>query len=77
VEPADGRVILFIIIGLAVFALGRRFQTMLIMRQVWKQSARQVSARKVTAHNAARSMVGITLIAVFVVWLVLNLNRVM
>ncbi|GAA3551134.1 hypothetical protein GCM10022419_034290 [Nonomuraea rosea] len=76
-EPADGRVILFIIIGLAVFALGRRFQTMLIMRQVWKQSARQVSARKVTAHNAARSMVGITLIAVFVVWLVLNLNRVM
>jgi hypothetical protein len=77
VEPADGRVILFIIIGLAVFALGRRFQTMVIMRQVWKQSAKQVTARKVVAHNAARSMIGITVVAVFVVWLVLNLNRVM
>ncbi|MFC4122735.1 hypothetical protein [Nonomuraea zeae] len=76
-EPADGRVILFIIIALAVFALGRRFQTMLIMRQVWKQSARQVSARKEVAHGAAKSMVGITLLAIFVVWLVLNLNRVM
>ncbi|MEV0387888.1 hypothetical protein [Nonomuraea sp. NPDC050643] len=76
-QPADGRVILFILIGLAVFALGRRFQTMLLTRQVWKQSARQVTARKVTAHNAARSMIGITLFAIFVVWLVLNLNRVM
>ncbi|MEW1846665.1 hypothetical protein AB0392_52690 [Nonomuraea angiospora] len=76
-EPADGRVILFIIIALAVFALGRRFQTMIIMRQVWKQSAKQVTARKTVANNAAKSMIGITLLAVFVVWLVLNLNRVM
>ncbi|SEH02560.1 hypothetical protein SAMN05444920_12798 [Nonomuraea solani] len=76
-EPADGRVILFILIALAVFALGRRFQTMVLTRQVWKQSARQVVARKVTAHNAAKSMIGITLTAVFVIWLVLNLNRVM
>lgn len=75
VEPADGRVILFILIGFAVFALGRRFQTMILMRQVWKQSARQVTARKAVAHNAAKSMIGITLIALFVVWLVLNLNR--
>ncbi|MFF4625175.1 hypothetical protein [Nonomuraea jabiensis] len=77
VEPADGRVILFIIIALAVFALGRRFQTMIIMRQVWKQSAKQVTARKTVANNAAKSMIGITLLAIFVVWLVLNLNRVM
>ncbi|MFI6739992.1 hypothetical protein ACIBI9_44315 [Nonomuraea sp. NPDC050451] len=76
-EPADGRVILFIIIALAVFALGRRFQTMIIMRQVWKQSAKQVTARKEVANNAAKSMIGITLLAIFVVWLVLNLNRVM
>ncbi|MGR6915332.1 hypothetical protein ACU635_13895 [[Actinomadura] parvosata] len=76
-EPADGRVILFILIGLAVFALGRRFQTMIIMRQVWKQSARQVTARRTVAHNAAKSMIGITLIAIFVIWLVLNLNRAM
>ncbi|MFG1706466.1 hypothetical protein ACFLIM_25050 [Nonomuraea sp. M3C6] len=75
--PADGRVILFIIIALAVFALGRRFQTMIIMRQVWKQSARQVTTRKEVAHNAARSMIGITLVAIFVIWIVLNLNRVM
>ncbi|NBE94374.1 hypothetical protein FE391_11245 [Nonomuraea sp. KC401] len=76
-EPADGRVILFILIAFAVFALGRRFQTMVIMRQVWKQSARQVSARKAVANNAAKSMIGITLLAIFVIWLVLNLNRVM
>ncbi|MFG6197209.1 hypothetical protein [Nonomuraea sp. JJY05] len=76
-EPADGRVILFIIIALAVFALGRRFQTMIIMRQVWKQSAKQVTARKEVANNAAKSMIGITVLAIFVVWLVLNLNRVM
>ncbi|MEV6033666.1 hypothetical protein AB0L65_21100 [Nonomuraea sp. NPDC052116] len=76
-EPADGRVILFIIIALAVFALGRRFQTMIIMRQVWKQSAKQVTARKAVANNAAKAMIGITLLAIFVVWLVLNLNRVM
>ncbi|MEV4015891.1 hypothetical protein AB0J35_35855 [Nonomuraea angiospora] len=76
-EPADGRVILFIIIALAVFALGRRFQTMIIMRQVWKQSAKQVTARKEVANNAAKAMIGITLLAIFVVWLVLNLNRVM
>ncbi|TDE57363.1 hypothetical protein E1295_07980 [Nonomuraea mesophila] len=76
-EPADGRVILFILIAFAVFALGRRFQTMVIMRQVWKQSARQVSARKTVANNAAKSMIGITLLAIIVIWLVLNLNRVM
>lgn len=75
--PADGRIILFIIIALAVFALGRRFQHMIIMRQVWKQSAKQVMARKESANNAAKSMIGITLVAVFVIWLVLNLNRVM
>ncbi|MGV9380041.1 hypothetical protein ACWDRB_29770 [Nonomuraea sp. NPDC003707] len=76
-EPADGRVILFIIIALAVFALGRRFQTMIIMRQVWKQSAKQVTARKAVANSAAKAMIGISLLALFVVWLVLNLNRVM
>ncbi|MER6000880.1 hypothetical protein ACIHFD_05055 [Nonomuraea sp. NPDC051941] len=76
-EPADGRVILFIIIALAVFALGRRFQTMIIMRQVWKQSAKQVTARKAVANSAAKAMIGISLLAIFVVWLVLNLNRVM
>ncbi|MCP2365289.1 uncharacterized membrane protein YbaN (DUF454 family) [Nonomuraea thailandensis] len=76
-EPADGRVILFILIGLAVFALGRRFQAMIIMRQVYKQSARQVMARRTTAHNAAKSMIGITLVVIFVIWLVLNLNRIM
>jgi uncharacterized membrane protein YbaN (DUF454 family) len=77
VGSADGRVVLFILLGLAVFALGRRFQTMIIMRQVWKQSAKQVTARKAIAHNAAKAMIGITLISVFVVWLVLNLNQVM
>ncbi|MFI7706515.1 hypothetical protein [Nonomuraea sp. NPDC049480] len=76
-EPADGRILLFILLGLAVFALGRRFQTMILMRQVWKQSARQVTARKVVAHNAAKAMIGITLISIFVIWLVLNLNQVM
>ncbi|MFC7582533.1 hypothetical protein ACFQYP_01010 [Nonomuraea antimicrobica] len=76
-EPADGRVILFILIGIAVFFLGRRFQAMIIMRQVWKQSARQVTARKEVAHSAAKALISITLIAVFVIWLVLNLNRMM
>ncbi|WP_186404389.1 hypothetical protein [[Actinomadura] parvosata] len=47
------------------------------MRQVWKQSARQVTARRTVAHNAAKSMIGITLVAIFVIWLVLNLNRAM
>ncbi|GAA2842727.1 hypothetical protein [Nonomuraea rubra] len=76
-ESADGRVILFILIGLAVFALGRRFQAMIIMRQVYKQSARQVTARRTTAHNATKSMIGVTLVVIFVIWLVLNLNRIM
>lgn len=76
-EPADGRVILFVLIALAVFTLGRRFQAMIIMRQVWKQSAKQVVARRTTAHNAAKSVIGIALVALFVAWLVLNLNRVM
>ncbi|MGW0805589.1 hypothetical protein [Nonomuraea sp. NPDC002799] len=76
-EPADGRVILFILIAVAVFALGRRFQAMIIMRQVWKQSAKQVTARKVVAHNAAKSMIGITVVAVFVIWVAVNLNRIM
>ncbi|SDM26560.1 hypothetical protein SAMN05421869_13953 [Nonomuraea jiangxiensis] len=74
---ADMRIVLFILIALAVFALGRRYQAMIIMRQVWKQSAKQVTARKVVAHNAARSMIGITVVSLFVIWLVLNLNRVM
>ncbi|MEO3873984.1 hypothetical protein ABGB18_34675 [Nonomuraea sp. B12E4] len=60
-----------------MFALGRRYQNMIVMRQVWKQSARQVTARKEVAHNAARSMIGITVLALFVIWLVVNLNRVM
>ncbi|MEV0164600.1 hypothetical protein ACGFJC_38415 [Nonomuraea fuscirosea] len=76
-EPADGRVILFVLIGIAVFALGRRFQNMIVMRQVWKQSAKQVTARKVVAHNAAKSMIGITVVALFVIWLSVNLNRLM
>ncbi|MGP3960028.1 hypothetical protein ACTWPT_28875 [Nonomuraea sp. 3N208] len=76
-ESADGRVFLFILLALAVFALGRRFQTMIIMRQVWKQSAKQVTARKEVANSAAKAMIGITLISIFVIWLVLNLNSVM
>ncbi|WP_262379364.1 hypothetical protein [Nonomuraea sp. PA05] len=44
---------------------------------MYKQSARQVMARRATAHNAAKSMIGITLVVIFVVWLVLNLNRIM
>ncbi|TMR10908.1 hypothetical protein ETD86_37730 [Nonomuraea turkmeniaca] len=74
---ANGRIFLFILLGLAVFALGRRFQTMIIMRQVWKQSAKQVTARKEVANSAAKAMIGITLISIFVIWLVLNLNQVM
>jgi hypothetical protein len=77
VEPADGRLILFILIALAVFVLGRRYQAMITMRQVWKQSARQVTARKTVAHNAAKGMIGVTLVAIFVIWLVINLNRIM
>ncbi|GAA1716146.1 hypothetical protein AB0K40_23530 [Nonomuraea bangladeshensis] len=73
----DGRVILFILLGVALFALGRRYQNMITMRQVWKQSARQVTARKVSAHQAAKAMIGITVISAFIVWLVFNLNRVM
>ncbi|MGI5287686.1 hypothetical protein ACQEVF_30710 [Nonomuraea polychroma] len=76
-ESADGRVLLFILLGLAVFALGRRFQNMILMRQVWKQSAKQVTARKEVANSAAKAMIGITLISIFVIWLVLNLNQVM
>lgn len=76
-EPADGRVILFILIALAVFALGRRYQAMITMRQVWKQSARQVTARKTVANNAAKAMIGVTLVSIFVIWLVINLNRIM
>ncbi|MDP4502677.1 hypothetical protein OHA25_22645 [Nonomuraea sp. NBC_00507] len=76
-ESADGRVFLFILLAVAVFALGRRFQTMIIMRQVWKQSAKQVTARKEVANSAAKAMIGITLISIFVIWLVINLNSVM
>ncbi|MER7502728.1 hypothetical protein [Nonomuraea pusilla] len=74
-ESADGRVILFILIGIALFALGRRFQEMVTSRQNWKHTAKQVTARRDTAFQAVRSLIGFGLIAVFVVWLVLALNR--
>jgi hypothetical protein len=77
VVPADGRVILFVLIGVALFALGRRFQSMIIFRQVWKQTQRQVSVRRTTAHKAAKGVIGITVVAIFVVWLAINLNRIM
>jgi hypothetical protein len=76
VVPADGRVILFLIIGLALFALGRRFQNMIMLRQVWKQTQRQVSVRRETAHNAAKALIWGSLIVMFVIWLAINLNRV-
>lgn len=76
-EPADGRVILFVFIGLALFALGRRFQNMIMLRQVWKQTQKQVSLRRETAHNAAKGLISITAVAVFVIWLAVNLNRIM
>ncbi|NRQ36882.1 hypothetical protein HII36_34340 [Nonomuraea sp. NN258] len=76
-EPADGRVILFIIIGIALFAAGRRFQTMLLTRRVWRDTARTVTVRKEVAKSAFKAMIGMALIAVFVIWVALNLNRVM
>ncbi|GGS76891.1 hypothetical protein ACFFV7_07845 [Nonomuraea spiralis] len=76
-EPADGRVILFVLIGLALFALGRRFQNMIMLRQVWKQTQRQVTVRRETAHHAVKGLVGVTAVAAFVIWLAINLNRIM
>ncbi|GAB2933930.1 hypothetical protein ACFMQL_06010 [Nonomuraea fastidiosa] len=76
-EPQDGRIILFILVAIALFSLGRRFQTMLMSRQALKQTTKQLTARKAVAQNATKSMIGVTLLVVFVIWLVVNLNRTM
>jgi hypothetical protein len=77
VEPADGRVILFFIIAIAVFIAGRRYQALVSSRQQWKAAMKVVATRRATASGAAKSMLAVAAITLFVFWLVTNLNRLM
>ncbi|MFG1945448.1 hypothetical protein [Nonomuraea sp. NPDC048826] len=76
-EPADGRVILFLIIAIALFIAGRRYQTLVATRQAWRDAMRLVTTRKQVAASATKSMLWIAVITGFVLWLVTNLNRMM
>ncbi|MEU4576883.1 hypothetical protein ACBI99_35545 [Nonomuraea sp. ATR24] len=76
-NSSDGRVILFLIIAVTVFVAGRRYQSLISSRQVWRDTMKAASARKLVASNAARSMLWVGVVTLFVFWLVANLNRIM
>ena len=74
-ESADGRVILFVIIAITVFIAGRRYQTLISSRRMWRDTLKAASARRLVAANAAKSMIWIGVLTLIVFWLVANLNR--
>lgn len=76
-EAADGRVILFLVIAIALFIAGRRYQTLVATRQAWRDAMRLVIARRQVAASATRSMLWMAVVTGFVLWLVANLNRLM
>ncbi|MGI5274302.1 hypothetical protein ACQEUU_34555 [Nonomuraea sp. CA-218870] len=76
-ESEDGRVILFLVIAIALFIAGRRYQTLVTTRRAWRDAMRLVITRRQVAAGATRSMLWVAVITGFLLWLVASLNRVM
>jgi hypothetical protein len=75
VEPSsDGRILLFIVIGIALFVAGRKFQAMLTAWQIWKKTEASVPDLRKGAYGAVGTMVrfGVIAAVVFVVAALVN-----
>jgi hypothetical protein len=71
---SDARILLFIIIGIALFVAGRKFQAMLSAWQYWKKTEASVPGLRKGAYSAVGTMFrfGVIAAAVFVVAAVVN-----
>ncbi|MEU7739844.1 hypothetical protein [Nonomuraea sp. NPDC049158] len=74
-DASDSRVVvLFIIVALALFVAGRRFQSMVSARQAWRHSMRAVPIRRQSTGSAVRVMFGVGVVVVIAFWFVTNLQ---
>ncbi|MDP4501135.1 hypothetical protein [Nonomuraea turcica] len=76
-ESADGRIMVLIIVGIALFIVGRRFQFMVMMWQAWKDTVAAVPVRKRTAFSAVKNLIKVAIIAAIIFWVAANINRFM
>jgi hypothetical protein len=75
-DTSDSRVVvLFIIVALALFVAGRRFQSMVSARQAWRHSMRAVPIRRQSTGSSVRVMLGLGVIVVIAFWFVTNLQN--
>ncbi|MFD1536768.1 hypothetical protein [Nonomuraea guangzhouensis] len=74
-DTSDSRVVvLFIIVALAVFVAGRRFQSMVSARQAWRHSMRAVPIRRQSRGSSFKVMLGLGVVVVIAFWFVTNLQ---
>ncbi|MCA2223299.1 hypothetical protein AB0L53_52060 [Nonomuraea sp. NPDC052129] len=74
-DASDSRVVvLFIIVALALFVAGRRFQSMVSARQAWRHSMRAVPIRRQSTGSAVKVMLGVGVIVMIAFWFVTNLQ---
>ncbi|MEV0149050.1 MULTISPECIES: hypothetical protein [unclassified Nonomuraea] len=75
-DTSDGRVVLLLIImALALFVAGRRFQSMVSARQAWRHSMRAVPIKKQSGGGTLKAMIGIALTIAVVFWFLANASR--
>ncbi|MDR8413654.1 hypothetical protein [Nonomuraea sp. 3-1Str] len=75
-DTSDGRVvILLIIIALALFVAGRRFQSIVSARQAWRDSMRAVPVKRQSSGGTLKVVIGIALIITVVFWFLTNASR--
>lgn len=74
-DTSDSRVVvLFIIVALALFVAGRRFQSMVSARQAWRHSMRAVPIRRQSTGSSVKVMLGLGVVVVIAFWFVTNLQ---
>ncbi|NUW36052.1 hypothetical protein HTZ77_32235 [Nonomuraea sp. SMC257] len=75
-DTSDGRVVLLLIIlALALFVAGRRFQSMVSARQAWRNSMRAVPVKRQSNGGALKAVIVVALIIAVAFWFLTNANR--
>lgn len=72
--PADGRLILLIIIAFVFIAVGRHFQRTVDAWAAWKDTVAKIPGLRSGAWANVRLMIKIGLFAALVFWIVANIN---
>jgi hypothetical protein len=75
-EPSsDGRILLFIVIGIAVFVAGRKFQLMVNAWRDWRKTLASIPKLRSAAWGGVGTMIRVGMVAALVFVVATMVNR--